>query len=235
VEHLVNQGKLNAEETLTLARQLSHPYTLAYAFISATVGSLLARDVQTTQERAEILVGLCDEYEFAECGAGGIFLRGWALAERGICEAGVAQMLQGIAKLRATHMQVILPYFLISLGETYLKDGKTQDGICALAEARMITDQPDEHFYTSELYRIEIKDSKITEAETCFLKSLEIAQRQQAKSFELRAAVSLSRLWQQQGRREDARHLLGGVYEWFTEGFETLDLQEAKALLAQLS
>jgi predicted ATPase len=179
------------------------------------------------------------------------------LAERGICEAGVAQMLQGIAKLRATHMQVILPYFLISLGETYLKDGKTQDGICALAEARMITDQPDEHFYTSELYRIEgelllaqkdqgqktkgkgkkakIKDSKITEAETCFLKSLEIAQRQQAKSFELRAAVSLSRLWQQQGRREDARHLLGGVYEWFTEGFETLDLQEAKALLAQLS
>ena len=143
------------------------------------------------------------------------------------------------------------------LAEGYRNAGRTMEGLDTIAEAYNMLEKNNERLGEAELYRLQgelllaqgeqgqkikgkrqkvkMKDSNRAEAETCFLKALEVARRQQAKSFELRAAMSLSHLWQQQGRREDARHLLGGVYEWFTEGSDTLDLQEAKNLLDQLS
>jgi predicted ATPase len=122
---------------------------------------------------------------------------------------------------------------------------QAEEGLAALAQALMVVDKSGERFYEAELYRLKgtltlqskVQDPQSTveqEAEACFLKAIEIAQRQQAKSLELRAVMSLSRLWQQQGKKAEARQLLAEIYSWFTEGFDTKDLQEAKALLAEL-
>ena len=121
---------------------------------------------------------------------------------------------------------------------------QTEEGLTALAEARARVDKTGERWYEAELYRlkgeltlqtsVEDRESRGKEVEACFLKAIEIAQRQQAKSLELRAVMSLSRLWQQQGKKEEARQMLADIYGWFTEGFDTTDLQEAKALLQEL-
>jgi predicted ATPase len=133
------------------------------------------------------------------------------------------------------------------LAEAYGKAGQTEEGLSALAEALERADKTEERFYEAELYRLKgeltLKQSSAPglesrvqkEAEACFQKAIEIARRQQAKSLELRAVMSLSRLWQRQGKQKEARQMLGEVYNWFTEGFDTKDLQEAKALLQELA
>ena len=151
------------------------------------------------------------------------------------------------------------PYHLALLAEAYGKTGQVEERLTALAEALTVADKTGERYYEAELYRLkgeltlqkfQVSGSKFqvpspqhptpstqaeAEAEACFQKAIEIAQRQQAKSLELRAATSLARLWQQQGKRDEARHLLAEIYGWFTEGFDTKDLQEAKALLEELA
>ncbi|HJY80173.1 MAG TPA: hypothetical protein VKK81_03710, partial [Candidatus Binatia bacterium] len=133
--------------------------------------------------------------------------------------------------------------------EAYGKAGQAEDGLATLAEALTVVDNSGERFYEAELYRLrgeltlaqssvqslESRVQKEREAEECFLKAIEIARKQQAKSLELRAVMSLSRLWQQLGKQQEAHQLLSEIYNWFTEGFETKDLQEAKALLNELS
>jgi predicted ATPase len=130
------------------------------------------------------------------------------------------------------------------LAEAYGKTGQVEKGLTALTEALAAVDSTGERWYEAELYRLKGQlrlqsqvpspKSQVEEAEACFLKAIEIARKQQAKSLELRAVMSLSRLWQQQGKKEEARQMLAGVYTWFTEGFDTKDLQEAKVLLAEL-
>jgi predicted ATPase len=175
----------------------------------------------------------------------GTVLRGWALVEQGQREEGVPEMRQGMDALRAIGSEIERPCFLALLAEVYRKEGQIEDGITALVEALAMVDKTGERFYEAELYRLKGKltlqqsgvqslESRVREAEGCFLKAIEIAQKQQAKSLELRAAMSLARLWQQQGKRTEAHRLLSEVYSWFTEGFDTKDLQEAKALVAEL-
>ena len=131
------------------------------------------------------------------------------------------------------------------LAEAYGKVGQTEEGLSLMAEALALVDKTGERYPEAELYRLKGEltlqstvpgpKSKVEEeAEACFLKALEIARKQQAKSLELRAVMSLSRLWQQQGKREEARQMLAEIYGWFTEGFDTKDLREAKALLEEL-
>ena len=127
----------------------------------------------------------------------------------------------------------------------YGKAGQAEEGLAALAEALTVVDKSGERFYEAELYRlkgtltlqsqVQGPKSQVEEAEACFHRAIEIARRQQAKSLELRAAMSLARLWQQQGKKEEARQMLAEIYGWFTEGFDTKDLQEAKALLEELA
>jgi len=134
------------------------------------------------------------------------------------------------------------------LAEAHSQMGQTQEGLTLLAEALAIVDKNGERLYEAELYRLRgqliLQEGKLQDsrshnaeegAETCFLKAIEIARRQQAKSLELRAVMSLSRLWQSQGKKEEAHQLLSEIYGWFTEGFDTKDLQEAKALLNELA
>ena len=187
----------------------------------------------------------------------GTLLRGRALAEQGHGEEGIAQMCQGLAAYRATGTETGQPPFLAWLAEAHKKVGQAEEGFTALAEALAIVNKTGERWYEAELYRLKgeltlqklsVASSQLSvtnpqsptpnphaEAEACFQKAIEIARRQQAKSLELRASMSLSRLWQQQGKKEEARQMLAEIYNWFTEGFDTKDLQEAKALLAELT
>ena len=155
-------------------------------------------------------------------------------------------MQRGLAAQQATGAAAFRSYFLALLAEGYRQDRQAEAGLRVLPEALTIVSQHAEHFYEAELYRLrgEIlwqpgtvqrgSRPKIGKAEECFQQALAIARRQQAKSLELRAAMSLSWLWQQQGKSEDARALLAPIYDWFSEGFDTADLQEAKALLEEL-
>jgi predicted ATPase len=171
----------------------------------------------------------------------GTILRGSALAEQGQSAEGIAQMRQGIAAWRATGAELRRPYYLALLAEAYGKAGQTEVGLRALAEALTAVHNTGERQHEAELDRLkgelrlkqDVPDAQ--EAESWLRQAVDVARQQQAKSLELRAAMSLSRLWQQQGKRAEARELLAPIYGWFTEGFDTADLQEAKALLAQLS
>ena len=176
-------------------------------------------------------------------------LRGWALAEQGQVEEGIAQIQQGLAAYRATGAEsggrIFLPCWPRRMG----KVGQVEEGLTVLAEALAQVDKTGERYYEAELYRLKgnsrCKSLKVevqslnshdqhqcrAEAEECFLKAIEIARKQQAKSLELRAVMSLTRLWQQQGKQNEATQMLAEIYNWFTEGFDTKDLQEAKALM----
>jgi predicted ATPase len=171
-------------------------------------------------------------------------IRGWALAKQGQGEAGIAQIRQGLAAVRAAGAEVARTYQLSLLVEAYQSVGQPEAGLRVLAEALAQVEKTDERFWEAEIYRLKgelllkaegggMKDRE--SPEECFLKAIEIARRQEGKSLELRATVSLGRLWQWQGKKEQARHMLAEVYGWFSEGFDTDDLQKAQALLKQLS
>jgi predicted ATPase len=167
-------------------------------------------------------------------------LRGWALAASGHGEEGRAQIRQGLSAYQATGTVVHRPYHLALLAEVSAQVGQTAEGLEALAEALGTLDKSWARWWEAELYRLQgtlwLLPSTPDEhqAETGFQTALAIARRQQAKALELRAAMSLSRLWQRQGKCDAARQILAEVYGWFTEGFDTADLQEAKALLDAL-
>jgi predicted ATPase len=170
------------------------------------------------------------------------FQQGWILAEQGRAEKGVAQMCRDLKSLRATGIKTTIPYYHAVFAEMIGdKVGQTEEGLTLLAAAMEFVDTTGGRYYEAELYRLQgvlllrqtVPDA--SQAETCFHHALDVARRQQAKSWELRAATSLARLWQSQGKGQDAYDLLAPVYGWFTEGFDTADLQEAKTLLGKLS
>jgi predicted ATPase len=199
---------------------------------------------------------LSTDQGFAFTLAWGTIMRGWALAEQGQGEKGIAQMRQGMAAMRATGAEVHRPCWLALLAKAYGQMGQAAEGLNVLAEALAVVDKTEEREYEAELYRLkgelslqsrQVEDKSKTsqdksevrspesEAEECFWKAIDIARRQSAKSLELRAVIALARLWQQQGKKEEAWHMLAEIYGWFTEGFDTKDLQEAKTLLADLA
>jgi len=163
------------------------------------------------------------------------------LTQQGQVEEGIAQMSQAVAAYRAMGTMNLTTFMLASLAEVHGRAGQSEEGWRVLAETLAVVDQTDERFWEAEIHRLkgELLLSQTTadaqQAEACFRYALSTARRQQAKSLELRAAMSLSRLWQQQGKRAEAHALLAPVYGWFTEGFDTADLQEAKALLDALA
>jgi predicted ATPase len=168
-------------------------------------------------------------------------LRGWALAMQGQGEAGMMQIRQGIVAYRATGAALLVPYFCTLLAEVCDHLGYPAAGLRALAEARTLVEQQEERWGEAEIARLRgvlllrQPGTPPAEAETWLQRALDVARRQEAKSLELRAAMSLSRLWQQQGKCQEAHDLLAPIYGWFTEGFDTADLQEAKALLEALA
>jgi class 3 adenylate cyclase/predicted ATPase len=259
-----DQALRRIHEALTLAQQLSHAYTLSYALHFAAMLHRGRREAQLVRERSEAAIALASEQGFIRWLGGAMIRRGWAQAELGAAEEGIAQIHQGLAAWQAMGTELALPHHLAMLAEAYSKGGRTQEGLGVLAEALEVVQKNGECHYEAELYRLKgelllqqvierasaepttsvLKQVTSTgaphafhlhmEAERCFLQAIDIARQQGAKSLELRAVMSLSRLWQQQGRRPEARQMLAGIYEWFTEGFDTPDLREAKALLETL-
>jgi predicted ATPase len=229
-----------SNEALTLARELSHPLSLALALSQTAMFHQFCREGEATQERAEAAITLSTEQGFLYWLAMGTILRGRVLAEQGQGEKGVIQMRQGLAAYRATGAELARPYFLALLAEAYGKGGQAEEGLTVLSEALTAVHKTGERWWEAELYRLKgelllaLSKENQAEVEACFCQAIDIARHQSAKSLELRAVMSLSRLWQKQGKQEEARQVLAEIYGWFTEGFDTADLQEAKTLLEEL-
>jgi predicted ATPase len=236
-----DQGLARSHEALTLAQQMAHPFSLGYALSAAALFHQLRREVRFTQERAEAAISLSQEQRFPLWMAFGTMLRGWALVQQGQAKAGIERLTHGLRTYRATGAEISRPYWLALLAEVHGILGKLEAGLTVLTEALALVDTTGERWCEPELYRLkgalllqQSSDNQV-ETETCFHQSLDIARQQQAKSWELRATTSLAKLWQQQGKRKEAYDLLAPVYNWFTEGFDTADLQDAKALLDELA
>ncbi|MGH8063949.1 MAG: AAA family ATPase [Candidatus Entotheonellia bacterium] len=235
------QALVRLHEALALAHALSHPFSLAWARCMAAIVSQFRPDVLAVHEHAEAAIALSTEQGFPQWAALGTILRGWALAMQGQGEEGMAQVRQGIAAWRTTGAVLIVPYFCTLLAEVPTHLGHPEDGLQALAEAHTLMERQEERYWEAEIHRLRgvllmrQPGTPQAEIEACFRQALEITRRQEAKSLELRAAMALARLWQQQGKRAEARELLAPIYSWFTEGLDTADLQEAQALLEELA
>ena len=198
------------------------------------------REAHAVQTCAEATITLAHAHGFAYWLAFGTIMRGWALATQGQWEEGHAQLHGGLDTWRATGSGNSGPYFLTLLVEAQRQEGQIEAGLTALAEALALVHTTGERWYEAELYRLQGElllqhpISNASQAATYFQHALAIARHQQGKSLELRAAMSLARLWQQQDQRAAAYDMLAPVYGWFTEGFDTPDLQEANTLLEEL-
>jgi predicted ATPase len=235
------QALARLQEALALAHELSHPYSLAFVRCWAAMVYQWRRDVPAVHEQAEAAVTLSTDQGFPQWASQGTSLRGWALALQGQGEEGLAQVHQGLAAVKAIGTALFVPYSCALLADVSDHLGHPEDGLQALAEAHTLVEQQENRWWEAEVYRLRgvlllrQPGTPQAEAEAWLQRALDVARRQEAKSLELRAAMSLSRLWQQQGKRQEAHDLLSKVYAWFTEGFDTADLQDAKALLDTLA
>jgi predicted ATPase len=234
------QALVRLDAALALANELAHPYSLAWGRCLVASVYQFRRDVPAVYEHAEAAVTLATAQGFLLYAALGTSLRGWALAMQGQGAEGLAQIRQGLAAWRATGAVLYVPYFCTVLADVSDSLDSPEDGLQALTEAYILVEQQEIRYWEAEVCRLRgvlllrQPGTPQAEAEAWLQRALDVARRQEAKSLELRAAMSLSRLWQQQGKQEAARELLAPVYDWFTEGFDTADLQDAKALLAEL-
>jgi predicted ATPase len=234
------QALQRGREALTRARQLGQPFSLAFALAWGAWLHQLRREPRATQEQAEAAITVCTEQGFAQLLAFGRLLRGWALATQHQGDEGITQIHQGLEAYQATGAAVGRPQYLALLAEAQGQRGQVEMGLALLTEAVTAVEQTGERSYEAELHRLTGQllgarsGAPPREAETRLRQALAIARRQDARSLELRAAISLARLWQQQGKQADAYALLAPIYCWFTEGLDTADLQDAKALLEEL-
>jgi predicted ATPase len=243
------QAHTQSARGLGLAQQLAHPYTLARTLYYDIILCQLRRDTSVVRDQAEAAITVATAQRFALVQALGPIMRGWAIAVQEHSTEGLVQIRQGLDAYRSTGMEVQRPHFLTLLAEASGLLGQPEGGLAALEEALTLVEKTSERYYEAELHRqrgelLLLREAKSRpaqgsqdqhDAEMCFQRALDVARHQQAKSLELRASMSLSRLWQRQGKRTEARARLAEVYNWFTEGFDTADLQEAKTLLAELA
>ncbi|NJN47702.1 MAG: hypothetical protein HC808_15840 [Candidatus Competibacteraceae bacterium] len=224
-------------QAMNFAKIVSHPFSEATAIYFSAWHHVLQRDVQLAQARAELAIHLSREQEFPLWLAGATFMHGWALVQLGKKTEGIAQMELAIEGWSIIGTKIGLYYLMVVLAEAYGTVEKPEAGLSVLAKAAKVARDNDEHFYDAELHRIkgelllQLPVPHKSQAEACFQEALKIARDQQAKSLELRAAMSLCRLWQNTDKRDLGLRELAAVYDWFTEGFDTPDLKDAKTLL----
>jgi predicted ATPase len=252
-----DQATRVADKLLTLAQASPHVQSKVIALHQAAFHHQYRQEAKQMQERAEATMALSNEHGLLFSLAIGTFQLGWALAAQGQITEGVAQLRQGLLTAQTTGGRSGRSYQLSLLVDALRRAGEPEEGLQLIAEALAHVNNTGERFSEAELYRLKgeltlqklsVVSSQLSvtnsrsltpypqsEAEACFLKALEISQKQHAKSLELRASVSLARLWQQQGKTTEAHQMLSAIYNWFTEGFETKDLHEARALLEELA
>jgi predicted ATPase len=235
------QALARSQQALTLGDERLSPFALAVALHYTGELRYLRREEPRAQEQAEAAIRLATAQGYAEVLRLATCLRGAAVAAQGQTAAGMAQMHQGLDLVRAAGNRLALPRWLSFLAVAYAMSGQAAAGLGVLEEAQALVHNNGIRHYEAEMYRLKgelllaLTAENHAEAVSCFHHALAVARRQQAKSLELRTAMSLARLWQQQGKRAEAHKLLAPVYGWFTEGFDTADLQEAKALLEALA
>jgi predicted ATPase len=235
-----DQALSMGQKALDLAESLSHPFSLAVALDYVAMLHQFRREKRVAHERTDAAITLCAQQGFAYYLAWARLMQGWSLTVPGQGEAGISQMQDGLEALRATGGQLRLPYYLSLMAESYGQAGQVEAGLALLDEALSLIEKTEERWRVAEVYRLkgdlllQQDVSDVCQAESYFHQALGMARHQQAKALELRAAVSLGRLWQQQGKCHEARDLLTDITSWFTEGLDTVDLQEAQVLLAGL-
>jgi predicted ATPase len=229
-----------SRENVALARQVGRPFALTDALMWDGALHQNLVDVEVMRERAEAVIALATENGFSYHVRWGMLLRGGAAAAGGQTDAGITEMRAALDAWLAAGAELARPYYAGILAEAYGKARQPAQGLAVLEEAVECMNRTGQRLFEAELQRVKgdlllaaSRDNE-AEAEDCFRHAIDCARRQSAKSFELRAALSLSRLWRAQGKDDDARTLLAEIYGWFTEGFETRDLKEAKALLEEL-
>ena len=235
-----DQAILRSQAAIHYAEQQGLPGAHALALLLAACLRQFRREASAVQRLAETIMTIATDYSLGQWLGQGMILHGWAITLKGEVEAGIDQMRDGIATMEPTGAETLTPYYLSLLAEAYGNMAKPKIGLDILERAFDLVDKNDERWYVSELYRLKgdllltLSPENQNEASVCFYQSLDLARRQQAKSLELRAAISQSQLCQQQGKGDDAHQILSEVYNWFTEGFDTSDLQEAKGILEGL-
>ena len=230
-----------SREALSLESEVGHPVSLANALALAGLIYMWCGETQPALELAKALIALAREKGFSSFLAMGLLFRGWVLTALGEEKEGIAQILEGIAGWRATGARGNGTGHFAVLLESYLKAGDTEEAMKVLAESLAMVEDIGERNNESRLYQLKGEllrkrgaDNDL-EAEHSFRTAIRVAQSQRAKSLELRAVISLARLLNVRGRRNEGRAMLAEIYGWFTEGFDTADLKEAKALLDELS
>jgi class 3 adenylate cyclase/predicted ATPase len=235
----VEQAETLALEAIGMARELDHPFTLAFtlAFLSWVYSTF--RNANRTLELADEAIAVSTQYSFELGLAWATASQGWALAENEQ-EEGIGKLVSGLSAAQATGESVITTGTLALLAEVYLRKKRFSEGLATIEDAQKITIAHGGLFWQAELFRLKGElllgqsDQSLNEAEQCFCKALEIARNQNAKMFELRAATGLARLWKKLNKLDDAKSILSSVYSSFTEGFGSPDLIEAKTVLEQL-
>jgi predicted ATPase/class 3 adenylate cyclase len=237
-----DQALTRIEEALALEAKFTHPFSHAFALSFASWLHIYRREVSLALDQADAALTLSREQGFPFFMAYSTILRGSALSEQGEAETGIAEMRQALDMYRMTGANSAKEFLLSLVAEARGKIGQFEEGLRLVTEALAESDARESRFCKTELYRLKGKFllaqdtiAHAEEAETIFRDAIEIARSQNAKSWELRAATSLARLWHSQNKTTEARDLLAPVYGWFTEGFDTADLKEAKALLDELS
>jgi predicted ATPase len=241
-----------AQQVHRLAECMEHPFSLAYSLARLALLHLLRGDWRAAQERAQAVSALATAQGFRLFQAHAMLLMGRGLAAQGETAPGLAQMRQGLAVIQASGQIAGMVGILSLLAEAYALDGQPEAGLEVLAAALDLVHSRELRLWEAEVHRLrgalllaqhspgqtpgqKPPAARVKEAAACFQQALALARQCQARAWELRAATSLARLWQQQGRPEAARALLAPIYGRFTEGFDTADLREAKALLDELS
>jgi predicted ATPase len=233
----LDQARLQIRGALSEARRLNHSLTLAIVLAFAILADLIIRSPE--QKHAQELLDISKEHGFPHYLSLALIQRGSLLIELGQAQEGLTLMIRGLTEYRSTGALMYVTTSLAQLAQGYALLGRPVDGLNCLAEAAQIIERTEERIGEAELHRLQgdllnaIGDR--TAAEQSYRQALAVARRQSAKLFEVRAATSMARLWRDQGKRDQARELLAPVYGWFTEGFDTRDLRDAKALLDELA
>ena len=235
----LDQSLQRSYTAVALAKTLEHPFSLALAMAYAAMLFQFSRNSKLVLEWAGAAINFCKEHGVGYYDNWATILHGWALAEQGLLTEGIDQMQQGLADFRGSDSEARLPYYLTLLAESYGRAGQIQEGLKRLGEALDFAKKNNDNWYSAETYRLMgdlmLQSGEAEKAETCFQKSLDISRCQKARIFELRATVSLAHLWLEQNRPEKARTMLKDIFNWFSEGLDTVDLKVARQLIDEVS
>jgi DNA-binding SARP family transcriptional activator/predicted ATPase len=227
-------------EAMALSERVPHPEARGFAPVFGAFLHQLLGDVSMSLKYTEAVIAVARDRDIATTLAWGTVQHGWALAQLGRIEEGIGEMLGSLAAQRAAGSIIAHSQFLAMLAEAFIAGSRFEEALTAVNEGLQVAETTGDHYWDSELLRhkaelLLVTTKDVFEAESCLSQAIAHARDRGAKSHELRATMNLARLWRNKGRKRDARHALGDIYGWFTEGFDTADLIEARTLIAGLS